>query len=73
MQERIVDRVVASFEAEIRQLRAELRAARTVCGYTYGLCNLVISSCKFNADESMSKRLKFVRDEAKKQMEAGGV
>lgn len=69
MDQRVVDRLAASYEAEIRDLKRELKAVRHVCGYVWELCNLVINSQKFAGDETMLRRLEFVRDEAKVEME----
>lgn len=69
MDQRVVDRLAASYEAEIGGLKRELKAVRHVCGYVWELCNLVINSQKFAGDETMLRRLEFVRDEAKVEME----
>jgi hypothetical protein len=72
MEQRILNRVAASFEAEIRSLRAENTRLRGHCDAAYSAFNVAINSGLCEANPSVSAYLEAGRDAVKEGLTQRG-
>lgn len=62
MDQRIVDRVVASYEAEIRSLKAAVKAKEDALSSVWSCLNRVINSQRCDSDQYLAQSLERTRD-----------